>query len=76
MSTESKTTGIEDAVAAVGSQDKLAAMLGCTQQAVSFWVRQGFVPNDRVHEVEQATGVPRLRLVDPKIVELISAPEL
>lgn len=65
-----KTTGIADAVAAVGSQLQLATRLGVTQQAVSNWVTQGWVPHKRAVEIECLTGVPRTRLVDPKILEL------
>lgn len=72
MEQDRNTTGIEDAVAAVGSQQNLATAVGCTQQAVSFWVRQGFVPNDRIAEVEQVTGVPRVRLLDPKLLGLLN----
>lgn len=64
-------SGISDAVEAVGTQAKLAAELGVTQQAVSNWVTQGWVPKDRAVEIECLTGVPRARLVDPKILDLV-----
>jgi hypothetical protein len=65
-------TGIEDAIYAAGSQAKLAKVLGCTQQNVGFWLRQGYCPAERVIEVEQATGVPRVRLINPKLVDLLT----
>jgi DNA-binding transcriptional regulator YdaS (Cro superfamily) len=71
MSTVLKS-GIEQAVAAAGSQAKLADMLGCTQQNVSFWVRQGYVPVERIREIEQATGVHRSILIDPALIDLLS----
>lgn len=65
-------TGIADAIQAAGSQKQLAAIIGCTQQHISFWKKQGFVTAERIIEVEQATGVPRARLIDPKLVDLLS----
>lgn len=68
MSVEIEKAGIEQAIAAAGSQENLAKLLGCSQQNVSFWKGQGFVPLDRVVEVEQVTGVPRAKLIDPNIL--------
>ncbi len=65
-------TGIEEAIYAAGSQTKLAKILGCSQQNVGFWLRQGYCPAERVIEVEQATGVPRERLINPKLVDLLT----
>lgn len=60
-------SGIDQAIAAAGGQQGLATKVGCTQQNVSFWRRQGFAPVDRLVEIEQATGVPRALLIDPRI---------
>lgn len=65
-------TGIEQAVAVAGSQRNLAEMLGVTQQLVSYWIKQGYVPQRRVIEVEQVTGISRDLLIDPKISDLLS----
>ena len=65
-------TGIEEAIYVAGSQAKLAKILGCTQQNVGFWLRQGYCPAERVIEVEQATGIARGRLIDPKLVDLLT----
>jgi DNA-binding transcriptional regulator YdaS (Cro superfamily) len=64
--------GIDDAVDAAGSQEKLAHALGVTQQSVAKWVKRGYVPLDRAREVEGLFGVPRKALVDPRVVELLS----
>lgn len=69
--TDTKNTGIADAIRAAGSQDRLASMLGCKQQNVSFWLRRGYVPVARVVEVEQVTGVSRDRLVKPGLLDLL-----
>lgn len=66
-------SGISAAVKAVGTQEQLAAQLGVTQQAVSVWVTQGWVPKDRAVEIECLTGVARARLVDPKILNLVDS---
>lgn len=59
-------TGIERAVAAAGSQRKLARLVGVTTTAVQLWIRQGYVPatktdggrSNRILDVARATGVP------------------
>ena len=65
-------TGIEDAIMACGSQAKLAELIGCTQQNVSFWRRQGFVPPDRILEIEQVSGINRMKLINPKLLDLFA----
>lgn len=69
---EIATTGIDDAIRAVGSQEQLAAIIGCSQQHISHWKKQGYVSAGRVVEVEQASGVPRGRLINPRLVDLIN----
>ena len=66
-------TGIAKAIAVVGNQDTLASQLGVTQQAVSGWLAQGFVPSGRAAEIEHLTGVPRGELVSAKIKNLMAA---
>lgn len=51
--------GLQAAVAAAGSEAKLAAAIGISQQAVQQWRK---VPAERILDVEQATGVPREKL--------------
>lgn len=67
------TTGIADAIAEAGSQEALAAVLGVTQQAVSSWLKQGWVPRDRAKEIENTYSVARARLVDPKLLDAVSS---
>ncbi len=51
--------GIARAIKAAGSQAALAKATGVTQQTVSLWLAQGFVPEGRVVEVEMAVlGAP------------------
>lgn len=66
-----KPTGIDDAIALAGSQRALARLVGCTQQAVHAWMIRGYVPISRAIEIEQSTGVPRQRLINPKWVEVL-----
>lgn len=63
--------GIDKVVELAGSQRKLADVLGVTQQAISEWVRQGYVPIGRVVEIESLFGVGRLELVDPSLRDLL-----
>jgi DNA-binding transcriptional regulator YdaS (Cro superfamily) len=66
-------SGIEQAIRAVGSQAELAALLGCSQQNISSWLRRGYVPPKQALAIEQATGISRSMLVDPKLVALLTA---
>lgn len=64
-------TGIDDIVALAGSQQNVADQCGVSQQAVQQWVARGFVPLGRAVELEAQYGVPRERLVDPRITGLL-----
>jgi DNA-binding transcriptional regulator YdaS (Cro superfamily) len=60
-------SGIDAAIDVAGGQEALAKLLGCTQQNVSFWKARGYAPNLRAVEIEQHTGIARLRLIDPRV---------
>lgn len=64
--------GIQQAVELAGSQVKLAQLLGCTQQLISIWIGRGYAPVDRIVEIEQATGVDRKHLINPKLINLLT----
>ncbi len=66
-------SGIAAAVEAASSQEALAQKLGVTQQAVSEWQRRGWVPPRRAVEIEMHFGVPRMSLVNPRVLELVGA---
>jgi len=69
-------TGIEQAIYNAGGQSALARLLSCSQQNVGFWLKQGYCPAERVIEVEQATGVGRALLINPKLVDLLTPASL
>lgn len=73
MEIEVNDTGIARAVALAGSQHKMAAALGVTQQAVMQWVRQGYVPVLRAVEIEHQFGVNRQELVHPRLARVFDA---
>jgi DNA-binding transcriptional regulator YdaS (Cro superfamily) len=60
-------SGIQSAILAAGSQEVLARALGVTQQSVSSWLVQGWVPMARSIEIEALYGIARARLVNPRI---------
>ena len=68
------TTGIIDAVAAAGSQQKLADTLGVSQQAVAEWVKRGYAPITRLVDIEAQYGIPRVRLINPKYSNALTSP--
>ncbi len=63
-------SGIARAVARMGSQEKLAKHLGISQQAVSAWLKRGWVPPQRAREIEYHTGVVREHLLSPRLKQL------
>lgn len=56
------------AVKAAGTQEKLAASIHVSRQAVSAWIRRGRIPLARVSEVSKVTGIPK-KLLDPAFSE-------
>lgn len=67
-----RISGIAEAVVLAGGQGRLADQLGVTQQAVSKWVKRGFVPAHRVLEIEVQYGIPRDRLIEPRLADLLA----
>lgn len=51
-------------------QAALAHHLRISQQAVSTWVRRGWVPDDRAEIVSRLTGVPARELLNPRLLKL------
>lgn len=76
MTIGTETSGVEQAITSAGGQAALAQIIGCTQQNISTWKTQGFVPVEHVVAVEQATGIPRAKLIKPQIVELLAPPAM
>lgn len=66
-------TGIERVVRKAGGQKELAAELGTSQQNVSHWVTQGYVPLKWVVQIEATYGVNRKHLVKPLLRERVGA---
>lgn len=69
------SNGVADAIKAAGSQEKLAEKLGVSQQAISVWLRRGWVPLRRAQEIEALFGVARHRVLNPRIADLVDLPE-
>lgn len=69
------STGIADALKQAGNQVALAERLGVSQQAVSIWLRRGWVPVRRALEIEAQFGIPRARLISPRLADLVDLPE-
>lgn len=68
-------TGIADALQQAGNQVQLAERLGVSQQAVSIWLRRGWVPVRRALEIEAQFGVARARLISPRLADLVDLRE-
>jgi len=65
------TNYIQIALAAAGSQARLSQALGVSQQAVSKWLQRGWAPAERAAEIEFLYGVPRRKLMNPRLVDLV-----
>jgi DNA-binding transcriptional regulator YdaS (Cro superfamily) len=68
-------SGIAEALTRIGSQTELARLLGISQQAISVWVRRGWVPAERAREIEYHTGVARQSLIKPQLRQLLNIPD-
>lgn len=67
-----QTRGVDDLLkAAGGTQDLLAAAMGRTQQTVSLWLKKGYMPPNRAREAEGMFGIPKRRLINPELLDLI-----
>lgn len=67
----SQMTGVEKIIKSAGSEAALGDVMGVTQQAVSKWKRQGFLPPGRVEQALRLFRVERRELIDPKLLELV-----
>lgn len=67
------TTGIQEAIAQAKTQAALAIALGVSQQVVGQWLRRGWVPADRAQQIETLYGIDRMRLIKPRLRDLIEA---
>jgi DNA-binding transcriptional regulator YdaS (Cro superfamily) len=63
--------GIHAALLKAGSQQVMANQLGVSQQAISIWLRRGWVPHRRAIEIEQTYNIPRARLISPRLIDLV-----
>lgn len=70
-----KKSGIEKVVEKVGSQHELARQLNVSQQAVYQWVTRGFVPNNRIAEIERRYEIDAAELIDPEVLKLLKLPD-
>ena len=69
-------TGIQSAIDKAGTRHNFALSLcpPVTVQAVSQWVKRGWIPPHRALEVEAKYGVDRALLVKPALAALVHGP--
>lgn len=67
---------VSAAVTTAGSQANLASQLGVSQQVVSKWLRRGWVPTRRAVEIEHLYGVPRQKLINPRLADMLTEGEM
>jgi len=53
------------------TQAQVALDMGVTQQVVSHWLKVGYMPLIRARDAEALYGVPRRKLVDPKLLGML-----
>jgi hypothetical protein len=59
-------SGVELAIRKAGTQVLLAEALNVTQQAVSLWATQGWMPIERARQVARLYRIPAKSLINPK----------
>lgn len=75
MSTkDQRVAAISTAVERGGGIVRFSQSMKVTHQAVYVWKRKGYVPLDKAIIIEAKYGTPREELIDPKLLELINAP--
>lgn len=72
---DQETTGVVDVIVAAGGQSALARKVGVSHQAVSRWVKCGWIPVAHIIQVENMFGVPRARLINPKHLAILGGEE-
>lgn len=70
MDKQQVMSGIALAVKRAGTQEKLGERLGVSQQAVSQWLGQGWVPVKRARVIEREYCIPSALLINPELVDL------
>lgn len=74
MEAQQSQSGIARAIQQAGGQEKLGERLGVSQQAVSLWLGQGWVPIKRAKLIEREFSIPSTSLLNPEIVKLATPP--
>lgn len=74
LSRASSYSGILAAAVEAGSLSELARQVGVSPQAVQQWAGQGFVPLNRIAEIETIYGIPRKELMNPKYTAALAEP--
>jgi len=69
---QSQMRGINLAIKLAGGACELASQLGVSHQIVYIWARRGWVPGKRALQIENAYNIPRIDLIDPKIVAFLT----
>lgn len=67
--------GIREAVRKADGGPQLARKLGVSHQAVYGWVKVGWCPLSRALQIERLYGIPRAKLVSPRIGRLLKPPK-
>lgn len=70
--TTHSVNAVDEAIQAAGSQVRLASRLGVTQQCITVWKQRGYVPVNRAIEIEATYGIPRIKLVSPRLRGLLT----
>jgi DNA-binding transcriptional regulator YdaS (Cro superfamily) len=70
---EKQVCAIDQVIAQAGNQRALARVIGVSQQVVSQWQRQGWVPPRRAAEIARQYGVNAFDLLPAYIRRMTSA---
>lgn len=65
---------MDEAVQKGGGIVAFARRMGVTHQAIYHWRKRGWAPIDRAIAIEAVFGIDRHRLMEPRLVDALSAP--
>lgn len=62
---------LNDAVVKVGGAPAVARKLKVSHQAVYVWMKRGWAPTARAAKLEKLTGIPRSKMINPKLAKIL-----
>lgn len=72
---EERVAAIDQAITRGGGIVRFCKGMNITHQSVYAWRERGWVPPERAIVIESVFGIPREKLMNPALVDLINKPK-